>query len=1078
MLGRYWKDFLHRWKKGEDRNPGVNDSEKLSGSTELYETPEKKELVEINAGEDPEPNMQEKTREYIPDSIWVDFRNRWTRDSQQKERTEKSCSKSGECASQDPDKRKDLALVSEHRFLATLPGFLDRTVEKSVDDPLTRNSEPKKTESFVKDREEIGSEINPEEISKVKHEDFKEGAPPFENPLFPNGVFPPGSKVPIHYFVKRDFKVKANPLAPTVSSNQKYLSDGRSDVRWFYEDGSVVKETISPENAKEVKTLEKSLQKVSCQRIKSYEALVTRKCVEDDVAQRQKSARQSELSKKQDAIVNGNRTSIHSQGQCLTKEKEKLRNLSQLRGEEIRKQRIQRREWKKKQREAELRRKVAGRLLLELRREKRRIQTEKKKLRHSWKALKREKKRISLDKELHQKDREEVKNFMRTLKEEKQKLKRKKVKLKEKISELLAKERENLKIKEKALDAENQKEVERLRNEISQEKNKLRQTKKELKSLKKAAKQEYKKWLRELRKIKRQEEEKREAEQAKLREEARKKREKAERDRRRKREYDSVVREQAKYDKEKRSRKGEYGDHTSTRGQWRTGDNDVRQDESVSHQMDSKKKAKQYDHEDSFRQQLEDVKRWLSDVHKKTIEQQRIYWPGTLLKPVFEAFSGWAENSEPREEEKPADMEDKESKQHDTNFAEEKENKYTNDGEDTPYKSEWENGRVEMRKVMSNMEKRGCELEENKRKEMTVSKSELAKISEDKALMGFTNLTFGADLIKILLKGFDKGNRQEKTARESGEEAESAAFIIVSEEAADRDSSGGLNVKKKKPRENPRHFDRKAKRPDDRWRGFQKWPEKNLYAREKTRASPQGPIASEDRRMASEDFFEQTAMAQNVRYKVPSEGQTPPKNIGLPLEGRYEGWLNVPKTKRKPVTPQGPILFDDVDPARSSKGKKRKKRQYSDAQDKVCSPDVDPDSGESIPPPDWVFERAKGRSHQRSAPWYVRRAEDREYQRSTDKHDSQFPCGRKRKRFKGPLDPSWFFDRADDRAHQRLNNVPWYTRRAEGREAERQKGHDSWFLERGFYRRNLRDLSSWYTDQNWMPQGPSMEEHR
>jgi len=167
-----------------------------------------------------------------------------------------------------------------------------------------------------------------------------------------------------------------------------------------------------------------------------------------------------------------------------------------------------------------------------------------------------------------------------------------------------------------------------------------------------------------------------------------------------------------------------------------------------------------------------------------------------------------------------------------------------------------------------------------------------------------------------------------------------------------------------------------------------------------------------------EDLYEHPSTAQNVRYKLSSGGPTPPNDIGLSLEERYEKRFKVPKNKRKPVTPQGPILSAEVRQGHSREGKKKKRRQRSEVQDKVCSSD-NPEKHESIPPPDWVFQRAKGRTHQRSAPWYVRRAEDREFQRSVDKHDSQFPCGRKRKHRKGPLDPSWFFDRADDREFQR-----------------------------------------------------------
>lgn len=1062
MYGRHWRDFLHRWKKDEEGIPGVNYSQKVRDSTELYETLAKEELAEIHAAQDPEVNKPESKSEHISDSIWLNFKNRWTKDSQMKGRMEESSSKSEKCASVDPKERKDLTLFSGKSYVAILPpllpmGFLDKTVEKRLEDSvaLARNPErraAKKSQSFAEDSGESDSKKNSEEIFKTKSADFKEGVP-FENPLFPNGVFSPRSRLRRIFVktdaktnLKRDGKIKVYPLTLQIFrelTHRHYASENTKGV---------------------------------CQRIRSYKELALRKCAEETVVQRYGPERRSKPFKKQETAFDGNQTSIHSQGQFLTKEKQKLRKLSQLRGEEIRKQRIQRREWKKKQREVESRRKVAKRLLSELRREKLRIQEEKRKLRRSWKKLKREKKRIYLERERHKKDTEKLKNFMATLREEKQKLKREKAQLNERVNELLSKERENLKVREKALDAQKKKEVERLRNEISKEKNKLRQQREELKSLQKAAKKKYRKWLKELRKIKRQDQEKREAKQAKMKEKERKKRESAERQMRRKREYDSVVREQAKYDKEKRNRKGEYGSHIVKRREWKKTDNNLKEDESVVHQRDSEKIAKQNDPRESFRQQLENVKKWLSDVHKATIERQQIYWSGTLIRPILNAISGRADNSEPYEE-KPSDMEDKEVQRHDTNSAGGKENKQTSDRGDTTGRSEWENRRVEMRKIMSKMEKRGCELKENEKREMAVSKSEVAKISEDKALMGFTNLTFGVDLVRILLKGIDKQNRRHKMASDSDGEAESTAFIIVSKESDDHDSSVGLNVERKKSGRKRQRPDRNPKRPGDRLWGHQKWPDKNFDAAKQHRESPQGPTTSEDSRLASEDLYEHPTTAHNVRYKLSSEGPTPPNDIGLSLKERYEKRFKAPKNQRKPVTPQGPILSDDVYQGRSSKGKKRKRRQRSEVQDKVCSSD-NPGKRESIPPPDWVFERAKGRTHQRSVPWYVRRAEDREFQRSVDKHDSQFPCGRKRKRYKGPLDPSWLFDRADNREFQRLNNVPWYTRRAEGRETERQKGQDSWFLERGFYRRYLRDLSSWYGDQTWMPQGPSMEEHR
>ena len=1030
MYGRHWRDFLHRWKKGEEGHRSVNLSEKVTDSTELYETLGKKELAEIPAAQNPEVNKAESENEHIGDSIWLNFKDRWTKDSQMKGHAKESSSKSERCASGSPEKRKDLTKYFGNIYSVMSP--------KAA--PERRAAI--KTQSFVKYSGESDSEKNSEEIFETRPADFKEGVP-FENPLFPNGVFSSSIRRRQIYWktdartdLKRADNMKVYPQALQLFRGLTHLF-------------------IAPENTKGV-----------CQRIESYKELVLRKCAKEAVVQKCGPERPSELFKKQETAVDGNQTLILSEGRFLTKEKQKLRNLSKLREEEIRKQRIQRREWKKKQREAESRRKVAKRLLSELRREKLRVKEEKKKLRRSRKKLKREKKKIYLERERHKKDTEKLKNFMATLREEKQKLKRQKVQLNEKVKKLLSKERENLKVREKALNAQ-KKEVERLRKEISKEKNRLRQQRKVLKSLQKAAKKKYKKWLNELRKIRKQEQENREAKHAKRKEKERKKREKVEREMRRRTEYESVVREQAKYEKEKRNRKGEYGDHAETRNEWKKTNNNLKQDES--HHRDSEKKEKKSDPRESFRQQLENVKQWLSDVHKATIERHQIYWSGTLIRPILNAISGRAYRSEPYGAEQ-VDMKDKESKRRDTNAAEEKENKQTSDRGDTAGSSQWENGRVEMRKIMSKMEKRDWELKENEKREMAVSKTEMAKISDDKALMGVTNLTFGADFVKMLLKGIERQNRNEQVARDSEGAAESGTFIMVSDDSDDHDSSVGLNDEGKKSGRKRQRSDRKPKRPNDRLRGHQNWSDKNVDTAKRPKASPQGPITFEDSQLA-EDQYEHPSTVHNVRYKLSSEGPTPPSDIGLSLQERHEKRSKVPKNKRKPVTPQGPISSEEKHQGHLGKRKKRKRTRRSEVQDKVCSSD-NPEKRESIPPPDWVFERAKGRTHQRSAPWYVRRAEDRKFQRSVDKHDSQFPCGRERKHYNAnPLDPSWIFDRADYREFQRLNNVPWYTRRAEGRETERKKGQDSWFVERGFYRSYLRD-------QTWMPQGPSMEEHR
>ena len=1042
MYGRHWREFLHRWKKGEEGHPGINDSQKVTDSTEPYETLAKEELAEIHAPQDPDVNIPESTSERASDSIWLNgFKDRWTKDSQMKGHLQESSSKSERCASGDTEKRKDLTKLFG-KTNSLMPPLLSA---KAV--PQSRAA--RKIQPFLEDSRESDSEKNSKGIFKTeKSADFKEGVP-FENPLFPNGVYSPSMKwrpIFVKINAKTNFKRAANmkvyPQAFQIFQGLTHLF-------------------IAPKNTKGV-----------CQRIESYKELWLKKCAKETVVQKYGPERRSELFKKQETTADGNQTLSHLQGWVLLHEKQKRKNLSKPRGEEIRKHRIQRREWKKKQREAESRRKVAKRLLSELRRERLRVKEEKKKLRRSWKKLKREKKKIYLEGERHKKDTEKLKNFMATLREQKQKLKRQKAQLNEKVKKLLSKERKNMKIREKALDAQKKKEVERVRIEISKEKNKLRQQRKELKSLQKAARKKYKKWIKELRKIKRkkeQKQEKRAAEQAKRKEKERKKREKVEREMRRKREYESVVREQARYDKEKRNKKGEYGEHTVTLNDWKKTDNNLKPGESVVHQRDSEKGETQNDKRESFRQQLENIKQWLSEVHKATIERQQMYWSGTLIRPILNAISGRGDKFELHEK-KPVDIEDKEVNLHDTNTAEQSENKQTSDrGGDLGRTSAWENGRVEMRKIMSKMEKRGCELKGNEKRDLAINKTEVAKISDDKALMGFTNLTLDVDLVKILLQGIDKQNRKDNTAQNSDGSAESTAFIIVSEESGNRDSSSGVNDEMKKSGRKLQRPDGKPKSPDDRL-----WSHRGNQHRE----SPQGPTTSEESRIAaSGDLYQHPSTAHNVHYKLSSEGPTPPNDIGLSLEERYEKKVEVPKNKRKPVAPQGPILSSDVYPRHSRKGKKKKRKERSEVEDKVCSSD-NPEKRESIPPPDWVFERAKGRTHQRSAPWYVRRVEQREYQRSIDKHGSQFPYDRKRKYYKGPLDPSWLFDRADDREFQRLNNVPWYTRRAEGRETERKKGQDSWFMERGFYRSYLRGLSSWYRAQTWMPQGPSMEDHR
>ncbi|EDO45774.1 predicted protein [Nematostella vectensis] len=151
-----------------------------------------------------------------------------------------------------------------------------------------------------------------------------------------------------------------------------------------------------------------------------------------------------------------------------------------------------------------------------------------------------------------------------------------------------------------------------------------------------------------------------------------------------------------------------------------------------------------------------------------------------------------------------------------------------------------------------------------------------------------------------------------------------------------------------------------------------------------------------------------------------------------------------------------------------------------------------------LPPPDWL----EADEYEKVMDWYVRRAIERNelrksnplatwfpphdfsvksdsswlFQRSRDRHEqrshpvfqhhSRGP--RKRRRVMKHKDGAWFFERAHDRADQR---EPWYMRRAEGRQSERDSKLENWWLERGYNRDDLRgchgndddsDEDSWF----------------
>lgn len=1026
----------------------------MTNSAELDEKPEV-----MKEGKKPEPNVQNTVG--MCENAWREFRNRWTKDSQLKGRTGESSSKGEKCASEGSNKKRDLTVSSGQCSVTTVsqqtnlapslsPVFLDSATEKFVGEPetVTKNpegSEASETVSGTKASEEKQSKYSREGISK----EFKKGFQ-FDNVLFPRQFVSSWIHAKIPSFLKTDRREESKPSATAVNPKQTYLN-----VYWFPDSSSKLKRVHKLEDVfgemspvrrlEKSKTDKKSFQKADDRRVKSYqEYFAKRKCKKENEVQSYVPFKPGKISTKQDKDVD--------QRQLLTSWVQTLRNLSQHRGEEIRKQRIQRREWKKKEKEAKLRVEEAERFLSELKHERRRIKIEKRKLRRSWKVLKREKKKFSRERETHKKDKKGLEKFMAKLKEEKQKLKKLKGTLKKKMTKLLAKEKKRLKLK-KSMEAEKKEEVERLRNEIAQEKDKLRKQQKALKSLKQAARKELKNWLRELRKIKRREKARKEAEEAKRREEDKKKLEDAEIERRRRTEYDAVVREQAKYDKEKHRKKGEFGEKKN------------------------KKKPKEFDRELFFRQQLENVKQWLFSIRNKVLERQQSYWGSLFAQTIFGA-NGEARNSEPKENEGD-ELKDKEQKRDGNSEWEEELKRKSVKGEEKSGQSEWENEKRKIIKLMSGVETRDCEQTENKKWEMVVRKAELTKTSEDKALAGLVNLTFDVDLVETLLKGLEKRKREDKT---TGDDvvADSRAFILVSKE----DNYLGFDTRMKKSPKKPKLADH------NRW-------------------LIQVPIESEESRL--------------LQQKT-SEGPIPPNGIRMSPEEWYEKRSKV-TNKRKEVVPGGPILSEDVSPVRSGEDEFRKRSKGVETDDKVCTPD-DSEKRESIPPPDWVFERARDRAEQRFVPWYDGRAHDRYWQRSTDNHDTQFPCGRnwkhradlranswydrraedrnfqrsadahttqfphgkKRKHRADQRSTPWYDRRAQDRAfqrntdehgtqfpcgqkrsYQRLNREPWYSRRAEGREAQRREGLDSWFLERGHYSDHFRE---------WMPQGPSMDERR
>lgn len=1082
----------------------------MTHPSEVDKNPEE----ELSAIKAKELEQNERSSSRVHDNMWREFRDRWTKDLRLKGRKKEISSVSTKCASDDPEEKNYMlrlsgkgseTKVSQETKISPwyTPIFMEGLVKRSVEDASKNHDHEDDKVVTPLTKHNMENQDNGEEIAK----EFTKG-PQFDNPLFP--------RESVSWFHdKTPRSLKAD------SAEQLRMPADRLPLTETY-----VQDFWCPKRAGEAEKVSRYVLGNAISSLKKVKNDKRRVSDRGRINGEKDTAAQSFGALKATKVYRKDEANVQLQ-RLLTEQKQMLRNLSKDRGEEIRKYRIQRRELKKKEKKAKLRVEEADRYLLRLKQERRGLEIEKKKLRRSWKALARSKKKLSVEREIHENDKQGLEKFIAALKQEKQKLKKLKTRLK-KMKELLAKQSELLKLKKKTLDANKKKEVERLRSEITQEKDKLRKQQKVLKSLKKAVKEKYKKWSRELRQMKTEKEkQRRKREQAKKRKKAKKKGERAEREQQQKQEYESVVREQAKYDKEKRRRKGEASETANekmTKENWKKSDDHTSGKEGEQ-SRGSQAKTEGCHREAFFRQQLEKVKEWLSRVREKTLERQQktfsqmenlkqwlsgvhkktlkkaeeFHWRTLFMPSIFGANRG-AET--PTRNAGEQDKFQGKELQNDKTSEDNEENSRSNveARQDHPRKlSYWEAGKKELQKLMFGIEQREFERKENEKREVTVRNSELARISEDRALAGFLNLTFEVDLVKTLLKGLE---RKDKTTSDNVRAADSRSFIIISKESDDIRSSGDSSDVQKK-----------------------KMMGKNLKC---AKGHPWMLQGTTETGLSQEQDKDWTR-------KETSEGPVAPEGIRLSSKEWYEKRHKVKTRRQEEVGAQGPVLSD----VRSGDARDRH-RGY--AQDKVCISD-DTEKEESIPPPDWVFQRArerakeradqwsvpwydlraqnrnsqrskdehntqfpcghhwepqdepasfswydqraqercyqrntdthdtqfltdrkfKHRNEQRSVPWYDRRAQERDQQRSSDKHETQFPCGQKQKRGQ-----NWFFERASDRAHQRSNYVPWYFRRADGRQSQRREELDPWFVGSGHYRDHFRD---------WMPQGPSMDEH-
>ena len=970
---------MKRWKK-EKHNPLEKDNITQSGLEETAEFVNKlvvNQMSVVSSNKHAKSFAKGKGRESIRDNVWMDFKARWTKDVLGERDNGKCFSENGASGKAkkksfhfifgySPENLKDDSKTKP--LLRKTPDCTDRSNKECEDEQevevklvsVFRDARPPSVDEF-----KIKKGIKEaKRASGHKCANFQEIFQ-FDNPLFPRQLI--SSVTPI---VTDALLPKANQVSSVESKQvpaqvlkETYLQvvgspDGTGKA-WRFHEGELVPREAAEDNRHWP--------------IRSYLDLAKRKCKKDIVTDEEK---QKLVAKK--AIVKENHATGGPRAELsLFKAKQKLRNLSRIRKKNIRKQRIRRPELRRKKTQTARFVKKIEKLLLELKKERRRIEKEKSVLQRSWDSLKEEKKMLSLEKEYYVEEKKELKKFMAKVKEEKRGLRKIKGKLKRKLKETMEKAVKNLKQMKITFDLENKRELYQIRKKISRERKELRQQQNQLKQLKQTAKEGFKTWLSELREMKSNVKGWKRKERVRYPDEKsrgsieddnwRKKREMKNKQKKHRNTGNSegIVREKYKWTEERETRSN------------------------LEQQGSEEKRIKQIRQE--FSKQREAMNDWLLHVHKKGLKQDKLYEKTTYKR---NAVSN-AEIDTYEEVKKKRQGIEKRTKE-----TEAKEDTFKTEKQQLKRKA-WRKRKLEERRLKRRKVREG--LHDTKQTKVIVRKSALLKISENKAVAGFRNFTFHVDLDKALLKR-EAELKNEKVKKGNDVKDKSR----ISEELRTQ----------KHVEENPRRVHEYCHK------------EKTSAKRCGKETSTEGPIFADDTRLMIEEW--------------------------------YQKWLEVKKSKRN-LFPKGPITSDEVlRDRRNKRGDTGFGHIDSNqrAKEKVCASRSAPNGYEklgSIPPPNWVFDRAKGRADQRFSPWYERRTEDQ--------HDTIH-------------DPTWLFERARDRADQRINKEPWYHRRAEGRKEQRNGNLDSWLIERGRYRRNLREQSTSYEDQNWIPRGPSMDEHR